>query len=254
MPYGWDHPETAHAYETFCQRHNRYQTANQALIAAAMLLPGHRILDVAAGTGRTASLACETMGSCEMVCLEPALAMREIGQARLPQARWVAEWPRDEKFDRILCGAAIWQFFPLQDVFTHIFSALREGGAFAFNIPIQYLMQPDEPGAGEDPWLTQMMGYIADGLQAEYRDSAVPGEADIEDMLKNAGFLSVGWGFRAKLSQEEYRDWLKIPVLTDALLESFSAAERATRIDAAYARCDATSWRWEAWRGWTAWK
>ena len=255
MIYGWDHPETARAYEDFCRRHPRYLVANQALIAAAALGPGQRILDLAAGTGRTAELALEHLeGRCEVACLELAAAMREIGEPRVPQARWISEWPLGETFDRILCGAAIWQFPRLDEIFKQASLALLPGGAFAFNIPIQYLCQPDEPGCSEDPWLTQMVSHIAEGWEAAGRDSTVMQESSIETKLSQAGFHTVAWGVRGKLTQAEYRDWLKIPVLTDALLTHWTAAERAARIDAAFAKSDAASWRWEAWRGWTAWK
>jgi hypothetical protein len=50
------------------------------------------------------------------------------------------------------------------------------------------------------------------------------------------------------------RDWLKIPPLTDVLLDGLSADERAAVVDAAYTGCDPESWRWETWSGWTAWK
>ena len=41
--------------------------------------------------------------------------------------------------------------------------------------------------------------------------------------------------FTHRQTAEEYRDWLKIPVLTDALLPDLSPDERARRIDAAFA-------------------
>lgn len=255
MQYGWDHPETARAYEAFCSAHSRYLRANQALIAAAALAPGQRILDLAAGTGRTSELVLKQLdGRCDLVCLEPARAMRELGEKRIPLARWTADWPLEEQFDRILCGSAIWQLLPLVDCFRQAAQALRPGGALVFDIPGQYVCQPDEPGGGDDPWLTQVMGHLAEGLQVEHRELTVPHEPEIEAALAKAGFRSVSWCHRTRLTQAEYRDWLKIPVLTDALLTPWTADERAVRIDAAYARSDAASWRWEAWRGWTAWK
>lgn len=255
MQYGWDHPETACAYEAFCREHTRYLIANQALVSAAALAPGQKILDLAAGTGRTAALVLEALeGQCELVCLEPAEGMRAVGQPRAPQARWISAWPQRESFDRILCGAAIWQFRPLEELFGRAAMALRQPGAFVFNIPMQYLCEADEPGGGEDPWLTQMIGHLAEGRGAEYRDAAVAREQEIEGLLNHAGFRPVGWGVRGRLTQAEYRDWLKIPVLTNGLLGPWSAAERAARIDAAFAKSDAASWRWEAWRGWSAWK
>jgi hypothetical protein len=46
---------------------------------------------------------------------------------------------------------------------------------------------------------------------------------------------------------------MKIPVLTDVLLDGMAADDRAALVDAAYSQCDPASWRWEAWTGWTAW-
>lgn len=100
----------------------------------------------------------------------------------------------------------------------------------------------------------QMMGMLMKDSQGERPEFPVPREEEMEAMLGATGFRTVGWGFRAKLAQAEYRDWLKIPVLTDALLAHCTIEERAARLDAAFAQSDPESWRWEAWRGWTAWK
>jgi len=180
--------------------------------------------------------------------------MRAVGERRLPGARWMSAWSHDETFDRILCGAALWQFSSLDEVVTRAFSALRSGGAFAFTIPLQYLGQPDAPGEGADAWLTDMVGNLAEGLATKAREADLHTEVEVEESLRAAGFRPFAWSARGKLTQAEYRDWLKIPVLTDPLLGAWDAVERAARIDAAFARSDAASWRWEVWRGWTAWK
>src|SRR6476646_1558899 len=74
-PIGWDDPRTAAAYEQFCRRHPRYRVANDALIAHASLCAGQRVLDVAAGTGRTAQAALPLLGESGFVlCVEPARA------------------------------------------------------------------------------------------------------------------------------------------------------------------------------------
>src|SRR5579862_6746951 len=91
MPIGWDHPDTARYYEAFCRWHARYTDANLALIAAAALRPGLRVLDLAAGTGRTAQAALEH--GTQLTCVEPAHAMRQVGESRVPQARWLMAWP-----------------------------------------------------------------------------------------------------------------------------------------------------------------
>jgi hypothetical protein len=57
---------------------------------------------------------------------------------------------------------------------------------------------------------------------------------------------------RVPLTQEAWRDWLKIPVVSEGVLGGIDPLERARRIDEAYASCDAASWRFESWALWTA--
>jgi hypothetical protein len=64
----------------------------------------------------------------------------------------------------------------------------------------------------------------------------------------------VSWQFASRLTQRAYRDWLKIPVLTDRLLGALDPDQRAAAIDAASAEVDPASWRIERWLGWTAWR
>ena len=254
MPIGWDHPDTARCYEAFCRRHARYTDANRSLIAAAELRPGLRVLDLGAGTGGTAAAALEH--GLEVTCVEPAHAMRRVGERLILQARWLASWPQEgDAFDRVLCGAAIWQMLPLGATFARVASVLNPGGAFVFNIPSLYLGEADPPGGGTDPFLLELTGKLAAGRvsQAEVAER-VPPAAEIDALLAEAGFTVARWGWRAKLTQPAWRDWMKIPPLTDALFDGFSADERAALIDAAYADCDPESWRWETWSGWTAWK
>src|SRR5438876_6812069 len=85
--YDWDHPDTARFYEEFCRRHTRYQEANRALVDAAGIQPGMKILDVGAGTGRTAESALPYLYDGQILCVEPAEAMRQVGQERLTDSR-----------------------------------------------------------------------------------------------------------------------------------------------------------------------
>ncbi|MBI2014382.1 MAG: hypothetical protein HYS77_02430, partial [Candidatus Rokubacteria bacterium] len=108
---GWDDPRTARYYEAFCAKHPRYHAANAVLIERAVLAPGQRVLDVAAGTGRTAAAALPWLHrQGRIVCVEPATAMRAVGEVRLADRRvtWTDRLPEPPaRFDRILCGAAI---------------------------------------------------------------------------------------------------------------------------------------------------
>lgn len=254
MPIGWDHPDAARYYEAFCARHARYVDANRALIAAAALRPGLGVLDLGAGTGRTAEIALEH--GVELTCVEPAEAMRRVGEARVPRATWLAAWPDVRGvFDRVLCGAAIWQMLPLEETFARAAESLQPGGALVFDVPASYLGEPDPPGGGRDPYLLELPGRLAAGRTPNAAATEpLPDASGIDGLLAAAGLVPAGWCCRSRLTQPMLRDWLKIPPLTDALLDGFSADERADLVDAAYAACDAGSWRWEMWAGWTAWK
>ncbi len=255
MSIGWDHPDTARYYELFCRRHPRYREVNAALAAHARIPRGGRVLDVAAGTGRTAEAVLGRLGRRgSITCLEPAEAMRAAGAKRLhdPRVSWAAEWPQGH-YDRILCGAAIWQMTPLEETFRLVADRLAEGGLFVFNIPSLYLGLPDAPGGGRDPYLLELPGLVAAGRVPAAEAQSLWSAQQVEAALAAAGFEAEGWHLRQRFTQRALRDWLKIPVLTDALLPELDAAARARRIEQAYRRADPRSWRWEAWHGWTAW-
>ena len=119
---GWDHSATAERYERFCRRHARYRRANDVLVREAAIVPGLRVLDFGAGSGRTASAALPRLGrDGTVVCVEPAAAMRAVGRRRLRDSRvtWRADLPdastHGETFDRVLAGAVIWQLDSLDD-------------------------------------------------------------------------------------------------------------------------------------------
>jgi len=265
----WEDPETAAFYEAFCRRHSRYVCANRALIAHARIAPGMRVLDLAAGTGRTAEIALASLGKDDrVVCVEPFAGMRAEGMRRVTDSRvrWSAILPEaKESFDRILCGASIWQLDPLPETFGILASLLRPGGALCFNIPGLYLLEPDEPGGGSDPLLLSLPALlfaslsassdcvpIRESIECQARDPLC--HSSITTWLNAAGLRAQGWSFRVRLTQDAYADWLKIPVLTDQMLGGLAPKVRAERIDEALRSVDGSSWKWEQWRGWTAWK
>jgi SAM-dependent methyltransferase len=266
---GWDHPATAERYERYYRRHARYRTANEVLVREAALVPGLRVLDMGAGTGRTAAAALPALGpDGSVVCVEPAAAMRAIGMWRLEDPR--VEWrsglaPADERYDRILCGASLWLLEPLGDWFHRFADLLRPGGALCFDIPALYLGEPDEPGGGRDPLLLDLPVRLAEvGERGESAGVApapdVPATSwnhtapDVEATLRSAGLAPHSWTFRIRLTQTSYARWLTIPVLTNRLFPEAAASERDQRIERALATVDRRSFKWERWRGWTAWK
>ena len=260
---GWDHPATAERYERFCRRHARYRRANDVLVREAALAPGLRVLDFGAGSGRTASAALRRLGRDDaVVCVEPAAAMREAGRRRLRDVRvtWRADLPDEsEAFDRVLAGAVVWQLEPFAEWIARLAALLRPGGALVFDIPALYLGEPDEPGGGDDPLLLNLVGRLA---ASPKRGPSEPPPAagwhltpeGVEVALRAAGLLPRAWGFRQRLTQTAHARWLTIPVLTDRLFPHVAPDERDRRIAGALAAVDGRSFKWERWRGWTAWK
>jgi SAM-dependent methyltransferase len=258
--YGWDHPWTARLYERFNEGHGRYREANTALTQHASLKPGQRVLDFAAGSGRTAETALPYIGSQgHILCVEPAAAMREMGRQRLidPRIRWASELPSGNSFDRILCGAALWQLDSWEKRFGEFVDLLSPGGALCFNIPALYLGQADEPGGGDDPWLVALPAALQDSSMMDGETEPPKAILDAEQVkshLEAAGLRPEPFCFRLRLTQAAYRDWLKIPALTNRLLPDLEPQARVRRIDEAYGQVPKDSWRWERWLGWTAWK
>ena len=256
----WERPETPLFYESFCDTHDRYRRANEVLIRNARLSTDlRRVLDVGAGTGRTAEIALGRLGpEVRVICVEPSIAMRRSGRARLsdPRVRWQAALPlRTGSFDRILCGAAIWQMSPLSETVRLLARLLRNGGALSFNIPGLYLQEADLPGGGDDPHLIALPARLFQPPTGVTISNREPLTAQlVEEALRSAGLRATRWSHRIRLTQEAYAEWLKIPVLTEYRRSGLSPEKRARRIDAAMENLDRNSWRWESWRGWTAWK
>jgi SAM-dependent methyltransferase len=250
---GWDHPDTARYYDAFCAKHSRYHAANESLVWHARPDEGQRVLDLAAGTGLTTEAILPWLSSeGHVVAYEPAHAMRHYGRKRVsdPRVCWISELP-EGPFDRIICGAAIWQMLPLERTLRLLADRLSDTGRLCFNIPSLYLGKPDEPGGGNDPNLfaiPSLLGMHSNANAAE----PLPCADAIGHFLSRSGLTVRTWRFRQRITQEAYRDWLKIPVLTNHWFEGFDADERAQRIDRAFDCVDNTSWRWEEWSGWTA--
>lgn len=252
----WDRADTVQAWLAFERRHARYRTANRRLAQVAGLAPGLRVLDLGAGTGGTARVMLPTLGPDGRVdCVEPAAAMRAAGAAQLrdPRVRWLARLDdAPGPYDRIVCGAALWQLPRPQATLTALAARLAPGGALCFNIPGAYLGEADAPGGGSDPWLVQGLTALAAPMApARTRAPRPPAEASRWlQRLARAGLWPELHRHRQRLRQSALRDWLKLPPLTPRLPD----ARRAELVDQAFSAVDMASWRWEAWCSFVAWR
>jgi hypothetical protein len=264
MNIDWDDAVCAEYYEAFCARHNRYQAVSQELVTRAELRDHHRVIDLGAGTGRTADaiLSALPVGG-RLWCVERAAAMRRCGEQRITDTRvsWVSELEQvPTPCARVVCSAALWTMAPLDARLRAIRQRLQKGGLLLFNIPSLYLGEPDEAGGGSDPLLLQLAGRLRSGrtlgLGGDVPTVSAGGfratAADIDRWLAAAQFVSERWSFRYRLTLDALRDWMKIPVITNVLLDDLDAHARARRIDREYSTMDPGSFRWERWTCWRA--
>lgn len=252
----WNCAAAARLYDAFNLNHDRYRLASEYLVQQTRLRDDVRVLDFGAGTGVTAQAALRMLGPAgQVVCLEPAAAMRAVGVANVDDSRvqWVESLCDAERFACVLCSATIWQIEPFEAAIDQLASRVAAGGTLSFNVPAAYLGQPDEPGEGSDPYLLGLPTLLADPSR---RSGAQPMNlpvADEVDVLLAQRFASVSrWSQATRLDHPAFRDWMKLPVINEPFFPGVAIDERVRQIDAAFERCDPGSWRWETWLGWTA--
>lgn len=260
----WRDPRTAQAYSEFERRHARYRRANAALARHAALAPGQRVLDLAAGTGGTTAALLRRLGpDAHIDCVEPSPVMAAEGRtrfasdARVQWHRSLRELGGDARFDRIVCGAAIWQWPDVPALLRRLSRRLQPGGALVFNIPAAYLGEPDGPGGGSDPYLTALLATALHRHPAATRAATarkLPTAAALDAALRTAGLVPQRWRHRGRLTQAAWRDWLCLPVLHAHLWPGVETQTCQQRIRDAAKEVDPNAWRPEHWLGWTAWR
>ncbi|MCG8467696.1 MAG: ubiquinone/menaquinone biosynthesis methyltransferase [Gemmatimonadetes bacterium] len=115
--------------------HRRWKTR---VLELARIEAGHRVLDLAAGTGDLALAAGEIgdgSASVDVVATDLTPEMLRVGAGRAGDARlaWVAgdaaslPYP-DESFDRVVIGYGLRNFANLDDCLAEILRSLRPGG------------------------------------------------------------------------------------------------------------------------------
>lgn len=126
-------PERASAYEELFVPALFAQWAPMVADLAG-LRDGHRVLDVACGTGIAARTAADRVGdSGSVVGLDPNPAMLEVAARVRPDLEWrqgdVAGLPfAAESFDAVLCQSAVFFFPDVGLAFSEMARVVRRGG------------------------------------------------------------------------------------------------------------------------------
>lgn len=248
----WTHPVTAERYRMFTDRHDRYKVAARALVEAASVAPGHRVLDIAAGVGCTALACLEQLGDEDTVtAVEAAEAMRQEGERRTRgrAVNWCAAPPEGQQYDRVICGAAIWALGPVDEAIGRMSKLVAPGGVLAVSLPAAYLGEADVPGGGSDPHLTALPEALA-GLDLGNPPTVTVSplsEKGLTEAFHDHGFCMSRSNIRLRLTQDAYRDWLALPPVNDTLLGQVPPEERPKLINRCAEDLDMSSWRWETW-------
>lgn len=248
----WNHPVTARHYRLFTDRHDRYRIAAKALVQAAAVAPGHRVLDIAAGIGCTALACLEQLGDGDVVtAVEVSDAMRKEGSARTRDRpiTWHTAPPKGQQYDRVICGAAIWTLGPVSEVIGWMAQHVAPAGVLAVSLPAAYIGEVDAPGGGSDPRLIALTEALAGLDLGNPPETALTPltEASLTQAFCDHGFFLSRSSIRLRLTQDAYRDWLALPPVNETLLGQVPPEDRPALL----ARCsdglDMSSWRWETW-------
>ena len=185
--------DAAQAYERYVARYILGPWA-PALVDAAALAPGERVLDVACGTGVVARAAAERVGAdghVTSIDLNPGM----IAVARaLPAHGAPVEWIersaldlglRDESFDAVLCQPGL-QFFPDKALaMREMHRVLRSGGRLALSVW-------NSVGLYNKALGDALAEFVGDDVASRFLASRrAPGREEIEALAHAAGFSNV---------------------------------------------------------------
>ena len=152
----WD--ESGEAYEGYTSAYPQYRDTNRRIVELAGIAPDQVVVDLACGTGLTASAIEEKLaGTGKVYCLDFSedmleQAKRHVKGDNVNFLQAPAEDIADsvpEPADRIVCNAAFWQFANKSAVLAGIKKILKPGGRFVFNLPQQFYEMEGESHRGE---------------------------------------------------------------------------------------------------------
>lgn len=137
---GWHARENAIAYSQFASEFPAYSTVARRLLEFSQIVDADSVADIGCGTGASTLVLRNHLGfGSHIFGYDSSTEMLRVARTRFGSS--AAFLPIEEVLDRqhdlIFASAALWQFSrrDIGYIFRH---ALREGGAFAYNIPSQF--------------------------------------------------------------------------------------------------------------------
>ena len=165
-------------------------------VRGADIRPGHRVLDLACGTGDLARDALRAGAS--VVGVDFAAKMLRRAQVRVPQCPWVRadglQIPaRTDSFDAALCGFALRNFTDQQETLRECARVLKPGAKLALlevDVPRSRALKLafDAHFHGVVPLLGRLLSM---GSAYSYLSSSLvylPGDEELVEMLRSVGF------------------------------------------------------------------
>lgn len=183
--------------------HRRWK---ERLVSLAGLEPGHRVLDLAAGTGDLALRASKRLPGTKLVAADLTREMMEVGRQRPggDRLRWIAADAlalpfASASFDRVLVGYGLRNFPDLERSLREVHRCLAPGGellSLDFGKPpnrwlrgayLRYL----EVSTWAAGWILhrdpEAYVYIPESLRAH------PTQAELCEMMTRVGFSPCSW-------------------------------------------------------------
>ncbi len=250
---GWNDSRTAKTYDSYSKTYSSYKLTSRDLVRLAQVEKGHRVVDLACGTGVTSAALLDVLGETGHVyAVDLAPAMLAIAQENIQAANISFHHHSGESIHEIIpypvdcmvSNSAFWQMDG-DKVLQSIRRILVKKGCFAFNIPDSFspiCEQKERPIN-----LRELMRQVAEeafGLTFDTplskRSSKSYSIEKIKQTLTNNGFRLLN---HEQLTYEEVRDSAKafctIPVMTESTLPGVDYDTRLAILESAYSRLEA---------------
>jgi ubiquinone/menaquinone biosynthesis C-methylase UbiE len=138
----WMSKNNARSYHEYAIRYPSFAMTSKKLVSFLNIRPPATVLDLACGTGQTATALLEAVPSgLDLILVDMSPAMLSFARKALPTDNCSFVRGRAEELERILegrkvqyviCNRAIWQM-DMSHVLSGVDKVLADGGKFAFN-------------------------------------------------------------------------------------------------------------------------